>query len=134
MNVALKIAARSDAATVEHSVMAYDRNTDALVGEWPIPRCLDSLALEIARVSPEDAAGAASYPLNDRQLGEFGFLLGVEALLGPSDGIGMESAVLSAAGCLRGLLVRPVYGEIDEDGDRPRISQDGRRVIQAIRV
>jgi hypothetical protein len=106
MNVALKIAARSDAATVEHSVMAYDRNTDALVGEWPIPRCLDSLALEIARVSPEDAAGAASYPLNDRQLGEFGFLLGVEALLGPSADI---SHMPGLSGYL-GRTITPVPG------------------------
>ncbi len=212
MNVALKIA-RSDASTVEHSVMAYDRNTDELVGEWPVPRCLDSLALKIARVPAEDALGAVSYRLNDRQVSGLGYLVGVEApaeareffleathglapgfpalkveafdvlaramtgfksvrrsrgrvtpgelivplllvlddfasrwvgcrelaqrieaLLGLPDSVGMEPAILSAAELLRGPLVRPVLVEADEAGDRLRISQDGRRVIRAIRA
>lgn len=78
MNVALKVNRRPEVLTVEHSVMAYDRSTDALAGEWPVPMCLDSLALKIAGVPAEDARGAVSYPLNDQKAGVFGLLLGVE--------------------------------------------------------
>jgi hypothetical protein len=78
MNVALKVDRRPEVLTVEHSVMAYDRSTDELVGDWPVPLCLDSLALKIAGVPEDDVRGAVSYPLNKQQTDVFGLLLGVE--------------------------------------------------------
>jgi hypothetical protein len=78
MNIALKENPLAAAATVAHSVMAYDRASDALAAELPIPLPLDSLALTIADVPPADADGAASYPLAGRQLEVFRFLLGLD--------------------------------------------------------
>ena len=52
MNVLLKVQPSPDAAKIAHSVMAYDRATEELDLELPIPLFLDTLALKIARVPP----------------------------------------------------------------------------------
>lgn len=58
--------------------MAYDRATEELDLELPIPLFLDTLVLKIARVPPEDKYGALSYPLEARAVETFRFLLGVD--------------------------------------------------------
>ncbi len=78
MNVVLKVKPLPDDAAVAHSVMAYDRSTDVLVSELPIPMFLDSLALKIAQVPAEDVYGAASYLLEAKQVDTFRFLLGLD--------------------------------------------------------
>ena len=78
MNVLLKVQPSPDAAKIAHSVMAYDRATEELDLELPIPLFLDTLALKIARVPPEDKYGAHSYPLEARAVDTFGFLLGLD--------------------------------------------------------
>ena len=77
MNVILKVQPLLDAAKIAHSVMAYDRTTEELDLELPIPLFLDTLALKIARVPPEDKYGALSYPLDARAVETFRFLLGL---------------------------------------------------------
>ncbi len=52
--------------------------TDELDLELPIPLFLDTLALKIARVPPEDKYGALSYPLEVRAVDTFRFLLGLD--------------------------------------------------------
>ena len=52
MNVLLKVQPPPDAAKIAHSVIAYDRRTEELDLELPIPLFLDTLALKIARVPP----------------------------------------------------------------------------------
>ena len=52
MNVLLKVHSPPDAAKIAHSVIAYDRATEELDLELPIPLFLDTLALKIARVPP----------------------------------------------------------------------------------
>ena len=61
MNVLLKIQPPPDAAKIAHSVIAYDRVTEELDLELPVPLFLDTLAVKIARVPPEDKYGALSY-------------------------------------------------------------------------
>src|SRR5271156_2660130 len=78
MNVLLKVRPAPDAAKVAHSVMAYGRETEELDLELPIPLFLDTLALKIARVPPEDKYGALSYPLEARAVDTFRFLLGLD--------------------------------------------------------
>lgn len=78
MNVLLKIQSPSDAAKIAHSVIAYDRATEELDLELPIPLFLDTLALKIARVPPEDKYGALSYRLEARAADTFRFLLGLD--------------------------------------------------------
>ncbi len=58
--------------------MAYDCTTEELDLELPIPLFLDTLALKIARVPPEDRFGALSYRLEARAVDTFRFLLGLE--------------------------------------------------------
>jgi hypothetical protein len=79
MNVVLKVKPPPDAASIAHSVMAYDRRTEELASEQPIPLFLDSLALKIAEVPEEDVYGAASYPLTPKAVDTFHFLLGLDA-------------------------------------------------------
>ena len=59
MNVVLKVQPSPDAAKIAHSVMAFDRATEELDLELPIPLFLDTLALKIARVPPEDKYSAS---------------------------------------------------------------------------
>jgi hypothetical protein len=78
MNVLLKVQPPQNAVQIAHSVMAYDRSTDDLDLELPIPLFLDTLALKIARVPPADKYGALSYPLAARAVDTFRFLLGLD--------------------------------------------------------
>jgi hypothetical protein len=58
--------------------MAYDHATGDLDLELPIPLFLDTLALKIASVPPEDKYGALSYPLEARSVETFRFILGLD--------------------------------------------------------
>jgi hypothetical protein len=79
MNVLLKVQQSPPAAAeVAHSIMAYEHATEELALELPIPLFLDTLALKIARVPPEDKYGALSYPLEARAVDTFRFLLGLD--------------------------------------------------------
>jgi hypothetical protein len=78
MNLLLKVHPPPTAAKIAHSVMAYDRATEELDLELPIPLFFDTLALKIARVPPEGKYGALSYPLEARAVDTFGFLLGLD--------------------------------------------------------
>ena len=78
MNVLLKVQPSPEAAQVLHSIMAYNCFTDDLDLELPIPLFLDTLALKIARVPPEDKYGALSYPLEAQAVDTFRFLLGLD--------------------------------------------------------
>ena len=77
MNVVLKVQS-PDAARIAHSVLAYDRATEELDLELPIPLFLDTLAVKIARVPPDDKYGALSYPLDARAVDTFRFLFGLD--------------------------------------------------------
>src|SRR5665213_3191355 len=79
MNVFLKI--QPPPAEIAHSIMAYDRSTEDLDLALPIPLFLDTLALKIARVPPEDKYGALSYPLEARAVDTFRFLLGLDVVM-----------------------------------------------------
>jgi len=85
MNVLLKVQTPPDAAKIAHSVMAYDHATEELDVEVPIPWFLDTLALKIARVPPEDKYGALSYPLDARAVETFRFLLGLDVDMAKRD-------------------------------------------------
>lgn len=78
MNVLRKVQPPLDAARIAHSVIAYDRETEEVDVELPIPLFLDTLVLKIARVPPEDKYGALSYLLDDRAVETFRFLLGLD--------------------------------------------------------
>ncbi len=78
MNVLLKVPPPPDAAKIAHSVMAYDLVTEQLDVELPIPFFLDTLALKIAKVPPDDKYGALSYPLETKSVDTFRFLLGLD--------------------------------------------------------
>ena len=78
MNVLLKVQPSPDAAEIAHSIIAYDRSTEDLDLELPVPLFLDTLALKIARVPPEDKYGALSYLLEARAVNTFRFLLGLD--------------------------------------------------------
>lgn len=78
MNVLLKVKGQPGATRIAHSILAYDRATDELDLELPIPLFLDTLALKIAKIPPEDEYGALSYPLEARAVEIFKFLLGLE--------------------------------------------------------
>jgi hypothetical protein len=78
MNALLKVRPPLGAAKIAHSILAYDRATEELDLELPIPFFLDTLALKIARVPPEDEYGALSYPLEAKAIDTFRFLLGLE--------------------------------------------------------
>jgi hypothetical protein len=77
MNVLLKVPPPPNAAKIAHSVMAYDLVTEQLDIELPIPLFLDTLALKVAKVPPDDKYGALSYPLETRAVDTFRFLLGL---------------------------------------------------------
>jgi hypothetical protein len=77
MKALLKTPQPLDAAKIAHSVIAYDRATEELALELPIPLFLDTLAVKIARVPPEDKYGALSYLLDARAVDIFRFLLGL---------------------------------------------------------
>src|ERR1700760_1904236 len=78
MNLALQIRPTSEAAKIAHSIIAYDRATEEVDLELPVPLFLDTLALKIARVPPEDKHGALSYLLGESAADTFRFLLGLD--------------------------------------------------------
>jgi hypothetical protein len=128
MNVLLDIQPLSDAARIAHSVLAYDRATEELDLELPIPLFLDTLAVKIAKVPPADKYGALSYPLDARAVGTFRFFLGLdvdlrkrEYFLEPTSGhatsFGPEK--LAAVELLAKVTPHPRYGRTE----KPRISE-----------
>ncbi len=78
MNAFLKVQPPPDSAKVAHSVMGYNHATDELELELPIPLFLDTLALKVVRVPPDDKYGALSYLLSAKATDTFRFLLGLE--------------------------------------------------------
>ena len=78
MNVLLKVQPLLESAKIAHSIMAYGRTSEELELELPIPLFLDTLALKIASVPPDDKYGAFSYPLAPRSVEIFRFLLGLD--------------------------------------------------------
>lgn len=128
MNVFLKVQPQPDAAKIAHSVMAYDRATEELDLELPIPFFLDTLALKIARVPSEDKYGALSYAMEKRAVDTFRFLLGLdvdtskreyflESTVGHVTSFGLRK--LTAVELLTQVTPRPRYNRTD----RPRISE-----------
>lgn len=128
MNVVLKVQPSPDAAKIAHSVMAFDRATEELDLELPIPLFLDTLALKIARVPPEDKYGALSYPLEARAANTFRFLLGLdvdmskrdyflESTAGHVTGFGPQK--LKAVELLTQVTPHPRYARTE----KPRISE-----------
>ena len=128
MNVLLTVQPLPDAAKVAHSVIAYDRATEELDLELPIPLFLDTLALKIARVPPEDKYGALSYPLEARAVDTFRFLLGLDVDTSKREYF-LESTVghvtsfgprkLQAVELLTKVTPRPRYTRTE----KPRISE-----------
>jgi len=128
MNVLLRVQAPPDAAKIAHSVIAYDRATEELDLELPIPMFLDTLALKIARVPPEDKYGAVSYPLEARAVDTFRFLLGLDVDVSKREYF-LESTVglvtcfgpkkLAAMELLTPVKSRPRYDRTD----KPSISE-----------
>jgi hypothetical protein len=128
MNVLLRVQQPPDAAKIAHSVMAYDRVTEELDLELPIPLFLDTLALKIARVPPEDKYGALSYPLEARAVDTFRFLLGLDVNMSKREYF-LESTVghvtsfgprkLQAVELLTQVTPRPRYTRTE----KPRISE-----------
>ncbi len=123
MNVLLKVQPPPEAAMIAHSVMAYDQATEELDLELPIPLFLDTLALKIARVPPEDKYGALSYPLEARAVDTFQFLLGLDVDLLKRDYV-LESTVgyvtsfgprkLEAVELLTQVTPRPRYARTEK--------------------
>jgi hypothetical protein len=128
MNVTLKVQQPSDAAKIAHSVIAYDRATEELALELPIPMFLDTLALKIAEVPPEDKYGGLSYQLEARAVDTFRFLLGLyvdmsnrdyflEPTVGHATSFGPKK--LEAVELLTQVTPHPRYSRTE----KPRISE-----------
>ncbi len=128
MNVLLKVPALPAAAKIAHSVMAYDRATDELDLELPIPLFLDTLAVKIANVPPEDKYGALSYLLERKAVDTLRFLLGLdvdmlkreyflESTVGHATSFGPRK--LEAVELLSQVTPRPRYARTE----KPRISE-----------
>jgi hypothetical protein len=127
MNVLLRVKP-PDAAKIAHSVIAYDRATDEVDLELPIPLFLDTLALKIARVPPDDKYGALSYLLEARAVETFRFLLGLDVEMLKREYF-LESTVghvtnfgprkLKAVELLTQATPRPRYAR----SEKPRISE-----------
>jgi hypothetical protein len=128
MNVLLKVQPPPDAARIAHSVMAYNLATEELDLELPIPLFLDTLALKIARVPPDDKYGALSYRLEAKAVDTFRFLLGLEVNMVKREYF-LESTVghatnfgprkLEAVELLTQVTPRPRYARTE----KPRISE-----------
>jgi hypothetical protein len=128
MNVLLKVQPSPDAAKIAHSVIAYNRATEELELELPIPLFLDTLALKIARVPADDKYGALSYRLEAKAVETFRFLLGLdvdtlkweyflESTVGYVTSFGPRK--LEAVGLLTQVTPRPRYVRTA----KPRISE-----------
>lgn len=123
MNVVLKVQPSVNSTRIMHSVMGYDRASDALDVELPIPAFLDTLALKVARVPPDDKYGALSYPLDTKAIDTFRFLLGLdvdtskreyflESTVGHADSFGQRK--LEAVQLLTQVTPRPRYDRTEE--------------------
>jgi hypothetical protein len=128
MNVVLKVQPLPVAAKISHSVIAYDRATDEVDLELPIPLFLDTLAVKIARVPPEDKYAALSYLLEPKAVDIFRFLLGLdvdmlkreyflESTVGHATGFGPRK--LEAVELLTRVTPRPSYARTE----KPRVSE-----------
>ncbi len=128
MNVLLRVEAPPAAAKIAHSVIAYDRETEELDLELPIPLFLDTLALKVAEVPPEDKYGAVSYQIKAKAVDTFRFLLGLDVDIAKRDYF-LEPTVghvtsfgpqkLAAVEVLAQLTPRPRYTRTE----KPRISE-----------
>lgn len=128
MNVFLRVQPPPNATKIAHSIIAYDRLTEELDLELPIPFFLDTLALKIARVPPEDKYGALSYPMEARAVDTFRFLLGLDVDMSKREYF-LESTVghvtsfgprkLMAVELLTQVTPRPRYTRTE----KPRISE-----------
>ena len=78
MNALSKVKPAPGTTRIAHSILAYDRVTDELALALPVPLFLDTLALKVASVPPEDQYGALSYPLHAKAIETFRFLLGLD--------------------------------------------------------
>ena len=85
MNAISKVSPAPGAVKIAHSILAYDQKTEELEIELSIPLFLDTLALKISEVPPEDEYGASSYPLTARAVETFRFLLGLEVNISKRD-------------------------------------------------
>jgi hypothetical protein len=128
MNALLKVQPPPNAAKITHSVIAYDRATEELDLELPIPLFLDTLAVKIARVPPQDKYGALSYSLEATAVDTFRFLLGLdvdmlkreyflESTVGYATSFGPRK--LEAVELLTQVTPRPSYARTE----KPRISE-----------
>jgi hypothetical protein len=77
MNVVLPITAKADVLHVAHIIVGYDRTTEKVASEFEIFSFLDTLAQKIAEVDSDDADGVFTYPLSERQVTAFSFILGL---------------------------------------------------------
>lgn len=68
MNILLEVRHSPDATKIAHSILAYDRVTEELDLELPIPLFLDTLALKIVAVPPADKYGAIRIDLRPELL------------------------------------------------------------------
>jgi hypothetical protein len=125
MIVPLKVKKMPAAARIEHSVTAYDRATEELDLDLPIPWFLDTLALKIGAVPPEDQYGALSWPLGPGAVDIFRFLLGLEVdmakrayFLEPTAGFASSfgAGKLEAVDVLTRVTPRPRYAREGEPG------------------
>ena len=85
MNALSKVKIAPGTTRIAHSILAYDRATEELAFALPIPLFLDTLALKVASVPPQDQYGALSYPLHPKAIDTFRFLLGLEIDTGKRD-------------------------------------------------
>jgi hypothetical protein len=125
MIVSLKVKTLPAAARVEHSVTAYDRATEESDLGLPIPLFLDSLALNIGGVPPEDPYGVLLWPLGPGAVDIFRFLLGLEVdmakreyFLEPTAGFASSfgAGKLEAVDVLTRVTPRPRYAREGEPG------------------
>ena len=79
MNVVLPITAKADVSHVAHSIVGYDRTSERVVCEFEVLSFLDTLAQKIAEVDSDDPDGVFTYPLSERQVAAFSFILGLVA-------------------------------------------------------
>ena len=128
MNVVLKAPSSPNTVEIRHSILAYQFLTEELVLELPIPMFLDTLALKVANIPPEDKYGALSYPLEPRAIDTFRFLLALdvdlqhrEYFLEPTVGVvsDVPQRKLEAFALMTELTPHPRYMR----SEKPRISE-----------
>ena len=76
MNVILPLRQNDRTTAISHAICAYETATGELAHEWAVPPFLVTLALKVAEVAPDDS-GVLAYPLSERQVQIFRFLLGI---------------------------------------------------------